>query len=209
MYTLHEQWKTFFRDKEQAEEDLTEEFKKRQAELDRMQKALTKEKNKAFKEFRDEWAKKKEEVQHARDEEIINRLMQGDSQASLMKELGTSNTILFSNLAKVARERQAAGVRPEPAAPWLWHSHSGVHGWLLSQDGTRFKMYDPAFDPEDDEGEPEYFIGDINGGYVSGSKELYLRTSPLTIAKRLDMLRQLVEGTYEGKIVEQANPYTA
>lgn len=210
MLTAHQQWKSFFRDKENAEEELKEHYKARQDELNRMQKALTKEREEAFKKFSVEWAEKKEQVKHERDEAIIERLLAGDSQSSLMKELGTSNTVLLSELAAKAREREKQGARPaQPAEKWLWHSHSGVHGWLMSADGSRFKMYDPSFDPAEDEGEPEYFIGDIDGGYVSGSKELYLRTPPAQIVKRLDLLKSLLDGSYEGRILESQNPYTA
>jgi hypothetical protein len=71
-------------------------------------------------------------------------------------------------------------------------------------------MYDPTFDPEESEGEPDYFIGDADDlSYVSGSKELYLKTAPREIMKRVDMLKELLDGTYEGRVVEQRNPFTA
>lgn len=209
--TLQQEWKNFFRAKEQAEKDGENEFKRRQDEINEAQKKLTAERKQWIKDFRDEWNEKKRQIQHDRDEAIIERLMQGDSQASIMKELGTSNTVLLSELAQVARERQNQGIKvaSQPADRWLWHSHTGVHGWLLSQDGTRFKMYDPAFDPEDG-GEPEYFIGDAETlSYVGGSKELYLRTAPRELMMRSEMLKELLAGTYSGKVVEAKNPYTA
>ncbi|MGN6656533.1 MAG: hypothetical protein ACTHJ9_14480 [Rhodanobacter sp.] len=217
---LHENWANYFGERKAAEEALDKEFKKEQDAINKAQKELSARKAKAQKQFIKDWNAEKERRRFERDEAIIAALMDGATQASLMKDLGTSNTILFSQLAKEAQRRLNEGIKTGtdnvavstprvPSEAWRYSNHTGVHGWLISADGTRYKMYDPYFDPETDEGDPEFFIGDLDGrGFVEGSKELYLRTPPKVIEKRLEMLQALLEGTYKGRISESDNPYT-
>lgn len=101
-----QEWEAFFAEKERAESEMEEGFRQRQERLRKAQKALSRERDEARRRFAEEWSERRSLIQQERQEAIIERLMAGDSQASLLKEMGSSNTVLLSRLAAEARRRQ-------------------------------------------------------------------------------------------------------
>jgi hypothetical protein len=83
------------------------------------------------------------------------------------------------------------------------HDHTGVHGWLVSEDGNYVKRYGVEDTPFED----QWFVSDKDHNFVAGDRELFDKTPKAEFIQRLTMLSDLLQGTYTGKIKLALNKY--
>ena len=196
-------WRNFAVDRGKARRELQEEVDSRQEQINRLRdEILTLERD-----FDDEWKTKKTERREALDEAVKAELRQGRSAQSILRELGSNNTVWIYGLAAEVKEEPIGGASNEPnveaiadstldGVAWLHHDHTGVHRWLLSEDGRYIKRYGA----EGSDFENEWFVSDREYNFVAGNRPLYDSTSRSEMGKRVAMLEKLLQGTYTGKI---------
>ena len=232
MYELQKRWRAFSADRAKAKRDIQELDDADNAEIDRLREQI-RARNVAFDEH---WRTAKADLQKRRDEAVMAELaIPGRSAQGILKDLGSNNTVWIYDLrAQVMavkpipaatnvntyfppEERQQQQVQqqaaqlelagPDPfSIKWQHHNHQGVVGWLLSADGNLIKRY--GADKTDFEG--QWFIADrASKEYQAGSRELYESTAKGEMTRRINMLEKLLDGSYEGRIKEVANPYTS
>ena len=79
-------------------------------------------------------------------------------------------------------------------------------GWLLSEDRTLVKKYGA----EGSDFEGQWFIAEREPKeYVAGSKELYDATPKAEIARKANLLENLLDETHTGRVKLVDNPYTS
>jgi hypothetical protein len=205
-------WRNFAVDRGKARRELQEEVDVLQEEInERRDKVISLERD-----FDDEWKTKKAERREELDEAVKAELRSGRSAQSILRELGSNNTVWIYGLAAEVKEEPASGVETsrtnghEPIADsvldgvsWLHHDHTGVHRWLLSEDFNYIKRYGA----EGTEFEGEWFVCNRDYVFMAGNKALYDSTSRPDMGKRVAMLEKLLQGTYTGKIKLAENPW--
>lgn len=222
---LHHQWRNLAADKARAQRKIRQRVEENLAEAQRLKdEALDLERT-----FESDWAEKKKKLKHDHDEAVKAELRKGRSAQSILRELGSKNTVWIYGLAKEIKSEGSAGpklVGPEQSQPetvdsvnetaegvhpevevdgpeWLHNDHKGVHGWLISADRYYIKKYGQPGSPF----EGEFFICDAEYNFQTGSKELFDSVPNSEIQKRVDMLTKLLDGEYKGKIVLAPNPW--
>jgi hypothetical protein len=86
---------------------------------------------------------------------------------------------------------------------WLHHDHTGVHGWLVSTDGSYVKRYGMEGTPFED----RWFVADRDHNFVAGDRGLFDKTPETEFIQRVTMLTDLMAGRYTGKIRLAQNKY--
>lgn len=217
---LSERWKNFDIDQERARKEM----KSANAADEETIRDLHARIARREEDFKDEWADLRVQIRANRDTAIKNLLKEGVPQAEVMRIMGNSNSQLLSRLYKEAMYEQATegetprGVSAAPASvaepdtqiegvTWLSHLHTGVHGWAISEDRMLYKRFDTS--AEETEG-AEWYVATVDGNsFIAGSKEFFDRATMSAVRKRLDMLEQLLEGSYKGKIAIKPSPFAA
>jgi hypothetical protein len=212
---LQYNWRNFAVDRGRARRLVQDEVDALQAEIaERRDKIQFLEQD-----FEDTWKQKKLDTRAALDEAVKAALRTGRTAQSILKELGSSNTVWIYGLAAEVREEPITdlGEKAEQlqiesfpdadleGVSWLHHDHTGVHRWLLSDDGRYIKRYGA----EGSQYEGEWFVANRDYSFVAGSKGLYDATTRPEMGKRISMLEKLLQGTYTGKIKLAPNQWTA
>lgn len=206
-------WRNFSLDRGKARRDLQDEVDTRNEKIAELQDEVRElERN-----FEEEWKNKKVERREELDNAVKAELRSGRSAQSILRELGSNNTVWIYNLASEVKEEPASGVENnqsthEPVADssgvlegvsWVHHDHTGVHRWLLSDDYKYIKRYGA----EGSEFEGEWFVCDRNYVFMAGNRQLFDSSSKPEMGKRVAMLEKLLMGTYTGKIKLADNPW--
>lgn len=213
---LQYNWRNFAVERGRARRELQDEVDVLQAEIaERRDKIMFKEQD-----FEDTWKQKKLDTRAALDDAVKAALRTGRTAQSILKELGSSNTVWIYGLAAEVREEPVPIGSPDtPLTPetesvadpelagvsWLHHDHTGVHRWLLSEDGRYIKRYGA----EGSAHEGQWFVANRDYSFVAGSKALYDATTRVEMGKRIAMLEKLLQGSYTGRIKLEANRWTA
>lgn len=222
---LHHQWRNLAADKARAQRKVRQQVEENLAEAQRLKdEAVDLERQ-----FETDWTEKKKKLKHDHDEAVKAELRKGRSAQSILRELGSKNTVWIYSLAKEVKSEGKAGPKldgPEQSQPeavdntnetaeevhpevevdgpeWLHNDHKGVHGWLVSADRYYIKKYGQPGSPF----EGEFFICDAEYNFQTGSKELFDSVPQSEIQKRVQMLTKLLDGEYKGKIVLAPNPW--
>lgn len=172
--------------------------------------------------FKVAWADRRVQIREDRNTAIKTMLKEGTPQAEVMRIMGNSNSQLVSRLYKEAmfelsEEARGISIKDAVAPPekdariegvtWRSHLHTGVHGWLISEDGMLYKRYDTS---ADEPAEAEWYVATVQGNaFMLGSKEFFDSATMSAVTKRLDMLNSLLEGSYAGKVNLKPSPYAA
>ncbi len=212
---LQYNWRNFAVDRGRARRELQDEVDVLQAEIaERRDRIMFLEQD-----FEDTWKQKKLDTRAALDEAVKAALRTGRTAQSILKELGSSNTVWIYGLAAEVREEPLEDLGEKKAVleiesvpdadlegvAWLHHDHTGVHRWLLSEDGRYIKRYGAEDSPYED----EWFVANRDYSFVAGNKQLYDATTRPEMGKRIAMLEKLLQGTYTGKIKLADNPWKA
>lgn len=219
---LHNQWRGFTAERGRAKRAVAEKIEENNARI----AELREENIRLETEFDNEWKNKKEQLKVARDEAVMDLLASGRSAQSILRELGSNNTVWIYDLrdkvmtakgipvpsnvntlthAKPAEEPESAPIQILPDVKWLHHNHQGVVGWLVSEDQNYVKRW--GQNGTDFEG--QWFICDRQHNFIAGNLELFGVTPRTEVTKRTKLLLSLLDGSYEGKIREADNPFTS
>lgn len=221
---LQQQWRGFAAERSRAKHKVQEKVEANNAEIMR----LRDENARITLEFDEHWKNRKQEIQEARDVAVMEELATGRSAQSILKELGSNNTVWIYDLrAKV----QAAGglpaavnanspsqspnflqavpdLEPEstvlPDVTWLHHGHQGVVGWLVSSNHSYIKKYGA----EGTEFEGHWFVCDRDRTFIGGNRELFEATPKAEVTRKYKLLLSLLDESYAGKVKIVDNPYT-
>lgn len=215
---LSERWKNFDIDQERARKEV----KSANAADEETIRSLHERIARREEEFKEEWADLRVQIREDRDTAIKTLLKEGTPQAEVMRIMGNSNSQLLSRLYKeamlelseegrvTASKGLVAVAEPDTqleGVVWNSHLHTGVHGWLLSEDKMLYKRYDTS---TEEAGEAEWYVATVEGNaFVAGSKEFFDRAVMSAVTKRLDMLSKLLEGSYAGKMNIKPSPFAA
>lgn len=91
---------------------------------------------------------------------------------------------------------------------WLYHDHTGVHGWLVD----RYVDYVKVHGTPGTEWEGEYAIFDNTVDepkQIAGNTAFGATITDKEYTKRTKMLVDLLDDNYTGRIVERPNPFTS
>lgn len=226
MHQLQSQWRNFSADKARARRAVNEKIEELQVRAQKLQE----EARALESDFESEYADKKVRLRAALDESVKRELRKGISAQKVLRELNSSNTVWIYKLAKevkaerpeeraqaqAAAEADVAKEAPAPAEPstadgqiegvtWCHHDHEGVHRWLVSDDEGR--NYIKKYGVEGTPFEGEWFVCDRDHNFVFGSKPLFEATPKREITSRTNMLIELLEGNYKGRIKLSPNPW--
>ena len=227
IHSLQYRWRNFSADRGKARRELAEEAEGLRAQaLELEEEARRKERA-----FDEEWKTLKVELKQQFDEAVKDELRKDRSAQEVLRELGSNNTVWIYKLRSEVMAEQEAGAKKTPlkAVPsikegdtssseheaipdpdiegveWQHHDHEGVHRWLISKDRRYIKRYGV----EGTQHEGKYFIADTDNNFVAGDKKLYEGTSKSDLLSRANMLIDLIEGNFQGKIKLSSNRWTA
>ena len=210
LQTLQFQWRNFAIDRGKARREVQADVDIKQEQMNALrEEILALEQN-----FEEKWKNRKTELRSALDEAVKEELRRGRSAQSVLRELGSQNTVWMYGLAAEVKEeggqQSLPDFQPVPDADidgvqWLHHDHTGVHRWLLSADGRYIKRYGA----EGSEFDGLAFVCNRDYAFVAGSRALYEATSKSEMGKRVAMLEKLLSGTYSGKIKLGDNRWVA
>jgi hypothetical protein len=210
LQTLQFQWRNFAIDRGKARREVQADVDIKQEQMNALrEEILALEQN-----FEEKWKNRKTELRSALDEAVKAELRSGRSAQSVLRELGSQNTVWMYGLAAEVKEEggqpAAPDFQPVPDAEiegveWLHHDHTGVHRWLLSADGKYIKRYGA----EGSDFDGQSFVCNRDYAFVAGSKPLYEATAKAEMGKRVAMLEKLLSGTYAGKIKLGDNRWVA
>jgi hypothetical protein len=210
LQTLQFQWRNFAIDRGKARREVQADVDVKQEQINALrEEILSLEQN-----FEEKWKNRKTELRSALDEAVKTELRKGRSAQSILRELGSQNTVWMYGLAAEVKEEGGQEALPDfqpvpdeeiEGVEWLHHDHTGVHRWLLSADGKYIKRYGA----EGSDFDGQSFICNRDYAFVAGSKPLYDATSKAEMGKRVAMLEKLLSGTYSGKIKLGDNRWVA
>jgi hypothetical protein len=207
---LQFQWRNFAIDRGKARREVQAEVDVKQEQMN----ALREEILSLEQTFEENWKNRKTELRANLDEAVKAELRKGRSAQSILRELGSQNTVWMYGLAAEVKEEGGQEVMPDfqpvpdeeiDGVQWLHHDHTGVHRWLLSADGKYIKRYGA----EGSEYDGQSFVCNRDYAFVAGSKPLFEATSKSEMGKRVAMLEKLLSGTYGGKIKLGENRWVA
>lgn len=210
LQSLQFQWRNFAIDRGKARREVQAEVDVKQEQMN----ALREEILSLEQTFEEKWKNRKTELRSALDEAVKTELRKGRSAQSILRELGSQNTVWIYGLAAEVKEEGGQEALPDfqpipdeeiEGVEWLHHDHTGVHRWLLSADGKYIKRYGA----EGSEFDGQSFICNRDYAFVAGSKPLYDATAKAEMGKRVAMLEKLLTGTYAGKIKLGDNRWVA
>lgn len=142
--------------------------------------------------------------------EIVRLLSSGETVNSIMQKSGLRNPVW---LYGIKNRMESGSSFPETQASdqfadveWFAHDHTGVHGWLINDERTLVKRHGVL----DSEFEDQWTVVSAETAeFVGGSYELAQTLTPTQVTRKAEMLSQLLDGTYEGRINEAPNPFTS
>lgn len=228
IHSLQYEWRNFSANRGKAHRAVSD-----QADQLRAQALELEEKARRIeREHTEEWKVKKVQLKEAFDEAVKDELRTGRSAQEVLRELGSNNTVWIYKLrAEVMAELESSGKKastpalkivpnhededtpseeieslPDPdieGVEWQHHDHEGVHRWLISKDRQYIKRYGVEGTPY----EGKYFIADTDNNFVSGDKKLYENTPKSDLLTRANMLIDLLEGNFQGRIKLSPNKW--
>lgn len=206
---INRKWREHPMERSRALMELQNQLNEKRAQIDRLRAEI----QAAEDAFEDDWRQRKDALYTERNESIKRAAREGKSGAEILKEMGSSNTQLVYKLVAEANAHPEEGDEGEvhedsvlEGVEWQAHPHTGVHRWLLSVDGLYYKRYAPDATPED----PEWYVAMTGTNiFVAGSRDLYDRTPLDEVDRRVGMLKELLAGTYAGKIRAVPPPFVA
>jgi hypothetical protein len=210
LQTLQYKWRNYAIDRGKARREVQAEVDIKQEQMN----ALREEILSLEQGFEDQWKKRKLELRAALDEAVKAELRKDRSAQSVLRELGSQNTVWMYGLAAEVKEEggvpDAPDFEPVPdeeieGVEWLHHDHTGVHRWLLSADGRYIKRYGA----EGSDFDGQSFVCNRDYAFVAGSKPLFDATTKAEMGKRVAMLEKLLSGTYSGRIKLGENRWVA
>lgn len=227
MQELQKDWRNLANSKARARRRVNEQVD----ELNAQAQELLERARKLDADFELEWRDKKAQLRVERDEAVKRELRKGTSAQQILRELNSQNTVWIYALAKevkaerpeerkaklqtaevdVANETSKEAESTEPVGgqiegvEWLHHDHEGVHRWLVSDDAEHnyIKKYGVEGTPFDG----EWFVCDRDHNFVFGSKQLFEATPAREITSRSNMLIDLLDGNYKGRIKLSPNQW--
>jgi hypothetical protein len=231
---LQQQWRGFAAERSKAKRELEEHTEKNNAEITR----LRDENARLTSEFDEKWRTKKQEIQEARDLAVMQELATGRSAQSILKELGSNNTVWIYDLrAKV----QAAGSLPagtnlnSPQVQVFEEQQQQIQ--QQSAQLTLVPDYEPEVLPgmkwshhnhqgvvgwlisdngkyikkygaEGTDFEGQWFVCDRDKDFIGGSRDLFEATPKGEITRKIKLLESLLDDSYTGRVKLVDNPYT-
>lgn len=152
------------------------------------------------------WRDRKEYLRTNLDHYASVALQEGHSPNAILLAIGSRNPTWIYHLKNSGVSHEAADTEHThpllKETEWDYSDHAGSHGVLRSADKAYFKFYDLT--------SPGIFcIVDSSLEFVTGSNELYEKRSRAELERMTEMLSQLLDGTYPGKVRLIDNPYTS
>lgn len=221
-----EAWRNLQADRAKARTDLHAWVAEQREEIERINEVI----KDADAQFHEEWRVETVKRSKARDDAARAELMAGKKATKILDELRSNNTVWIyklrsdllaegydltgtptAQLRVVPQVVEDAGEplledeSPETETNLVWESsdHTATHRVLVDTTRTYIKKYGAEGTPY----EGEWFIADMEHSYMAGNRDLYASTSTVDLTKRVTMLTQLLDGTYQGPIRLSPNPY--
>lgn len=209
---LQDQWRNFTADRQKDKLEVL----RRVDEINDQIAALTAEKSEIQAAHVKKWKHEKDKRKQALDNAAKAELAAGKNGQDILREMGSNNSVWIYKLRQevideygnVRHTAKGSASEPQPdlsieGIMWEHHDHQGVHGVLVDTERNYIKRYGA----EGTEFEGEFFVADMANNYVMGNKKLFEATPTADLTKRVVMLTQLLDGTYEGPMKISPNRY--
>lgn len=207
---LHNQWRGFAADRAKAYKAIDDELAENNEAIEKLRLRNVELNTTISSEFRAEWARRKLELQEARDRAVIDEMAKGKSAQKILRELGSQNTVWIYKLrARAIAEGRLSETVNENSAPVpkekidakrklneqmdaseydgvQWHAGTGpdLTGWYISDDFQLVKRERRG---------GRWFIVGPHNEFLKGDKGFYELTGEESIQDHADKLMALLE----------------
>ena len=177
-------------------------------EIDKLRRELSK----MGSDFEDHWKAEKDRLAQVRDELAKQELANGVPATTILKELGSRNTVwIYTLKAEVEKGGYTPSAKEETPAvkdsdEWLYHDFKGTHSYAFSKDFTKLKKHGIIGTPD----EGLYFVADYGPTtfeFLYGDREFFDKQPKGELLKRTQQLDEILNDVYSGKVVLEENPY--
>lgn len=207
---LHKQWREFSAERARARQQIDAEVAENNAKIEELRLRNHELNTDANSEFRAEWTRRKLELQEARDRAVMDELAKGRSAQSLLRELGSQNTVWIYKLrAKVVAEGRLVEPTNQNSAPVpkekltakqvldeqmdaseyehvKWHAGTGpeLMGWSISDDVQLVKRERRG---------GRWFIAGPQNEFLKGDSGFYDLTGDESITEAANKLMDMMD----------------
>lgn len=156
-----------------------------------------------------QWARKKNELKRELHKVIAEHIEAGVGIPSMMKALGTKNSVLFYSVKENLNMYREAAKEEAADTEWQWSDATSVHRYALATEPGKskfaFVLLKGALDTEF-EGDQCMFAFDT-GYFISGNRALFDSVTPSVKKQRSHLLADILTGVYSKTIKRDTNPY--